>query len=66
MNSLQQVLIVDKKSHQNYLKDFSEELLNFQEYVNYEMGRLYDEKHTIISVNFLNKKTVVIVYAMKI
>lgn len=47
MNSLQQVLIVDKKSHQNYLKDFSEELLNFQEYVNYEMGRLYDEKHTM-------------------
>ena len=66
MNSLQQVNIVDKKSHQNYLKDFSEELLNFQEYVNYELGRLYDEKHTIISVNFLNKKTVVIVYAMKI
>jgi len=40
--------------------------LSFQGYVNLELGLLHDEKHTILSIDFLKKKTVVIVYAMKI
>ena len=36
------------------------------QYVNFELGLLLDEQHTIVSVNFLKKKTVIIVYAMKI
>ena len=66
MSSLKQVRIVNKKSHQLYLKDFFEEPVNFQNYLNFELGTLFDEKRTIISVTFLKKKTAVIVYAMKI
>lgn len=47
------------------MKDFGEEPKSFQEYINLELGLLFDEKHTIISVDFLKKKTVVIVYEIK-
>lgn len=66
MRNLQQVRIITKQDHEYYLKDFDEEPKSFQCYVNLELGLLYDEKHTIISVTFLKKKTVIIVYAMKI
>jgi hypothetical protein len=66
MSFLKQVRIITKKDHQYYLKDFGEEPLSFQGYVNFELGLLLDEQHTIVSVNFLKKKTVIIVYAMKI
>lgn len=66
MKTLKQVRIITKKDHQYYLKDYPEEPLRFQEYVNLELGLLYDEKHTVISIDFLKKKMVVIVYVMKI
>ena len=66
MKNLKQVRIITKKDHDYYLKDFGEEPKSFQEYVNLELGLLFDEKHTVISVCFLKKKTVVIVYEMKI
>lgn len=66
MKNLQQVRIITKKDHHYYLKDFGEQPMDFQNYVNLELGLLYDEKHTIISIDFLKKKTVVIVYSMKI
>ena len=66
MKNLQQVRIITKKDHLYYLKDFGEELMSFQNYINLELGLLYDEKHTIISIDFLKKKTVIIVYVMKI
>lgn len=66
MKTVQQVRIITKKDHDYYLKDFGEEPMDFQNYVNLELGLLYDEKHTIISIDFLKKKTVVIVYSMKI
>ena len=66
MKSLQQVRIITQKDHEYYLKDFNEEPLSFQNYINLELGLLYDEKHTLISIDFLKKKTVVIVYEMKI
>jgi hypothetical protein len=66
MKNLLQVRIITKKDHKYYLKDFNEEPLSFQNYINLELGLLYDEKHTLISIDFLKKKTVVIVYEMKI
>ncbi|PQJ76511.1 hypothetical protein [Polaribacter glomeratus] len=66
MKALKQIRIIGKKDHQYYLKDYAEEPLRFQEYVNLELGLLFDEQHTIISITFLKKKRVVIVYAMKI
>jgi|TARA_B110000908_G_C10250559_1_gene451761 hypothetical protein len=66
MKYLKQVRIITKKDHKYYLKDFGEEPKNFQDFVNLELGLLFDEKHTIISIDFLKKKTVVIVYLLKI
>ncbi|WP_299059196.1 hypothetical protein [uncultured Polaribacter sp.] len=66
MKNLKQVRIITKKDYDYYLKDFGEEPKSFQEYVNLELGLLFDENYTIISVDFLKKKTVVIVYEMKI
>ena len=66
MKNLKQVRIISKKDHLYYLKDFGEEPKSFQEYVNLELGLLFDEKHPVISVCFLKKKIVVIVYEMKI
>ena len=66
MKNLTQVRIITKKDHDYYLEDFGEEPKSFQEFINLELGLLFDEKHTIVSVNFLKKKTVVIIYEMKI
>lgn len=62
MKTLKQVRIISKKDYKYYLKDFVEEPLSFQGYVNLELGLLFDEKLTVLSVNFITKKTVVIVY----
>lgn len=45
MNVLKQILILNKKSHQAYLKDFKEEPLTFQDYLNFELGCLFDEHY---------------------
>ncbi|WP_339883509.1 hypothetical protein [Polaribacter vadi] len=66
MKHLKQVLILTKKSHKNYLKDFPEEQLIFQEYVNFELGRLFDNKHAILSIDFLSKEMAIVVYDIKI
>jgi hypothetical protein len=66
MKHLKQVLILTKKSQKNYLKDFPEEQLIFQEYVNFELGRLFDNKHAILSIDFLSKEMAIVVYDIKI
>ena len=66
MKTLKQVRIITNKDYQYYLNDFDEEPLSFQGYVNLELRLLYDEKHTVLSIEFLKKKTVVIVYVMTI
>lgn len=62
MKTLKQVRIITKKDHEYYLEDFVEEPLSFQDYINLELGLLFDEKLTVLSVDFITKKTVVIVY----
>lgn len=66
MRTLKQVRIITKKDHWYYLKDFIEEPMSFQDYVNFELGQLFDMQHSILSIEFIRKKTVVIVYTMKI
>lgn len=66
MRTLKQVRIITKKDHRYYLKDFTQEPMSFQDYVNFELGQLFDMQHTILSIEFIKKKTVVIVYTMKI
>jgi hypothetical protein len=45
-----------------YLKDFPEELRNFQGYINLKLGIIFDENYPVISVKFLSETAVVIVY----
>ena len=40
---VKQVMILNKERHQEYLKDFFEEYLNFEGFVNFMLGSLYDE-----------------------
>ncbi len=66
MRTLRQIRIITKKDHQFYQEDFTQEPMSFQDYVNFELGQLFDMQHTIVSIEFIKKKTVVIVYTMKI
>ena len=66
MRTLRQIRIITKKDHQFYQEDFIDEPMSFQDYVNFELGQLFDMQHTILSIEFIKKKTVVIVYTMKI
>lgn len=66
MRALKQVQIITKKDHRYYLKDFTDEPMRFQEYINFEIGQLFDNNHTVDSIDFIKKKTVVIAYTMKI
>ena len=44
---VKQVMIIDDKLHQSYLQIFVEEPLNFEEFVNFELGNLFDEDRKI-------------------
>ena len=64
---VKQVMILNKERHQEYLKDFFEEYLNFEDFVNFMLGSLYDEDRfveEIIPNNDFSK--VLIVYKIKI
>ena len=64
---VKQVMILNKERHQEYLKDFFEEYLNFEGFVNFMLGSLYDEDRfveEIIPNNDFSK--VLIVYKIKI
>ena len=64
---VKQVMILNKERHQEYLKDFFEEYLNFEGFVNFMLGSLYDEDRfveEIIPNEDFSK--VLIVYKIKI
>jgi prenyltransferase beta subunit len=64
---VKQVMILNKERHQEYLKDFFEEYLNFEGFVNFMLSSLYDEDRfveEIIPNNDFSK--VLIVYKIKI
>ena len=64
---VKQVMMLNKERHQEYLKDFFEEYLNFEGFVNFMLGSLYDEDRfveEIIPNEDFSK--VLIVYKIKI
>ena len=64
---IKQVMILNKEMHQEYLDDFLEEPMDFEGFVNFMLGLLYDENRfveEIIPNNDFSK--VLIVYKIKI
>ena len=64
---VKQVMILNKERHQEYLKDFFEEYLNFEGFVNFMLSSLYDEDRFVEEI-IPNKdfSKVLIVYKIKI
>ena len=64
---VKQVMILNKERHQEYLKDFFEEYLNFEGFVNFMLGSLYDEDRFVEQViPNADHSQVLIVYKIKI
>ena len=64
---VKQVMIIDNKLHQDYLQTFVEEPLNFEEFVNFELGNLFDEDRKIEQIiPNENATQFVIIYSIKL
>jgi len=64
---VKQVMIIDDKLHQSYLQTFVEEPLNFEEFVNFELGNLFDEERKIEQIiPNENATQFVIIYSIKL
>ena len=64
---IKQVMIIDDKLHQSYLQIFVEEPLNFEEFVNFELGNLFDEDRKIEQIiPNENASQFVIIYSIKL
>jgi len=64
---IKQIMVLGKEMHQEYLDDFLEEPMDFEGFVNFMLGSLYDENRfveEIIPNNDFSK--VLIVYKIKI
>jgi len=64
---IKQIMVLGKEMHQEYLDDFLEEPLDFEGFVNFMLGSLYDENRfveEIIPNEDFSK--VLIVYKIKI
>ncbi len=67
MNKLLQIQIETEANYQKYLKDFFEEPVSFEQYINFVLGQLFDEGHHIKSVTYFPvKKEVCITFYMTI
>ena len=64
---VKQVMIIDDKLHQSYLQTFVEEPLSFEEFVNFELGNLFDEDRKIEQIiPNENASQFVIIYSIKL
>ena len=64
---VKQVMIIDDKLHQSHLQTFVEEPLNFEEFVNFELGNLFDEDRKIEQIiPNENATQFVIIYSIKL
>lgn len=64
---VKQVLVLDWRKHYDYLKDYKEEPLDFEEFVNFELGNLFDEERKIEQIiPNENATQFVIIYTIKI
>lgn len=67
VRNVKQIMILDDKIHQDYLKDFLEAPLNFEEFVNYMLGFLFDDDKFVEQIIPNNDATqIIIVYKIKI
>ena len=65
--SVKQIMILDDKMHQGYLETFVEEPLNFQDFVNFELGNLFDEERKIEQIIPNESATqFIIIYSIKL
>jgi len=62
MKSITQIRYITKQDYDNYQLDFKEEALDFESYINFELGNLFDESCRVLSVDFISENTVVITY----
>ena len=64
---VKQIMVLGKEKHQEYLDDFFEEPLDFEGFVNFMLGSLYDEDRFVEEI-IPNKdfSKVLIVYKIKI
>lgn len=66
-NYLRQVMVLTAQSHQEYLEDFKEEPLNFEEYINYMLGAIYDNENIIEQIIPVGDcSTVFVIYQIQI
>ena len=64
---VKQVMIIDDKLHQSYLQTFVEEPFTFEEFVNFELGNLFDEDRKIEQIiPNENASQFVIIYSIKL
>lgn len=65
--NVKQVLVLDRRKHCDYLNDYKEEPLDFEEFVNFELGNLFDEERKIEQIiPNENATQFVIIYSIKI
>ena len=44
---IKQVMVLNDHNHKEYLEDFKEEPLSFEDFVNFMLGTLFDNEHII-------------------
>lgn len=66
MKTLKQIRIFGKEDYQRYLKDFFEEPLSFESFINFQLAQLHDNECHVVSVHFLDTETVGVVFHEKI
>ncbi len=67
MNSITQIRIETHERYRLYLKDFFEEPLTFEEYLNVVLGQLFDQGHRVLDVKLNHDCTqCIIVYQMNV
>lgn len=66
-NTIKQIMILDDEMHQNYLESFVEEPLDFQDFINLELGNFFDEERKIEQIIPNESATkFIIIYSVKL
>ena len=64
---VKQIIILDHEMHQNYLTDFVESPMGFIDFVNFELGNLFDNERRIEQIIPNESATqFIIIYSVKI
>ncbi len=64
---VKQIMVLGKEMHQEYLDDFLEEPLDFEGFVNFMLGSLYDENRFVEEIiPNSDHSQILVVYKIKI